>query len=71
MRVVLLEQVTRRYYNAPGIWVRVAENAPAFDQASAAREFAHHTDLPNVEPVYRLAPHPKALPKIILSRFVG
>lgn len=69
MKVVLLDQITRRYYKAPGLWVRRADNARAFDHFGAAREFSRLNHFQTVEPVYRLAPYLSALLKIVLSVF--
>ena len=57
MKVVLRHKTTGRYYQAPGQWVRRADNARAFDDVGAAREFSRHNHLLRSQPVFRLAPY--------------
>lgn len=57
MKIVLLHKITGRYYHAPGQWVRRADNALAFEDVGAAREFSRRNHLPEVHPVPRLAPY--------------
>ena len=57
MKVVLCHTVTRRYYQAPGKWVRRADNALAFDAFGSAIEFSRLNRLSRTRPVQRLAPY--------------
>lgn len=57
MKIVLRHKVTGRYYNAPGKWVRRADNALTFDDVPAAREFSRVNHLEQTQPVQRLAPY--------------
>jgi len=57
MKVVLRHINTGRYYQSPGQWVRRADNARAFDDVGAAREFSRHNHVLLSEPVFRLAPY--------------
>lgn len=56
MKIVLRHIVTRRYYQAPGKWVRRADNALAFEDFAAAIEFSRVKRLSRARPVQRLAP---------------
>jgi hypothetical protein len=57
MKVVLRHTITRRYYQAPGKWVRRADNALAFDDFGTAIEFSRLMRLSRTRPVQRLAPY--------------
>jgi hypothetical protein len=57
MKIVLRHTVTRRYYQAPGKWVRRADNALAFEDFAAAIEFSRLKRLSRARPVQRLAPY--------------
>ena len=57
MKVVLRHTVTRRYYQAPGKWVRRADNALAFEDFGTAIEFSRLKRLSRTRPVQRLAPY--------------
>jgi hypothetical protein len=57
MKVVLRHTVTRRYYQAPGKWVRRADNALAFEDFGSAIEFSRLKRLSRTRPVQRLAPY--------------
>ena len=57
MKIVIRHKVTGRYYNAPGKWVRRADNALTFDDVLAAREFTRANHLEQTQPVQRLAPY--------------
>lgn len=57
MKVVLRHINTGRYYQSPGQWVRRADNARAFDDVGAAREFSRSNHLILSLPVFRLAPY--------------
>lgn len=61
MKIVLRHKMTGRYYNAPGRWVRRADNALAFDDVVTAREFSRVNHLDETQPVQRLAPYMMAL----------
>jgi len=61
MKIVLRHKKTGRYYNGPGQWVRRADNALAFDDLLAAREFSRMNHLEQAQPVQRLAPYMMAL----------
>lgn len=57
MKIVLRHKVTGRYYHGPGLWVRRADNALAFDDMPAAQEFTRAHQLGSAQPVQRLAPY--------------
>jgi hypothetical protein len=57
MKIVLRHKITGRYYQAPGKWVRRADNALTFEDVGAAREFSRVKHLSEVQPVQRLAPY--------------
>jgi hypothetical protein len=57
MKVVLRHKITGRYYQAPGQWVRRADNARTFADPGAARQFSRHNRLLSAQPVFRLAPY--------------
>jgi DNA-directed RNA polymerase len=57
MKVVLCHTVTRRYYQAPGKWVRRADNAMSFEDFGTAIEFSRQNRLSRARPVQRLAPY--------------
>jgi hypothetical protein len=57
MKVVLRHKITGRYYQAPGQWVRRADNARTFADPGAARQFSRHNHLLSAQPVFRLAPY--------------
>jgi hypothetical protein len=57
MKIVLRHKITGRYYQAPGKWVRRADNALTFENVGAAREFSRLHHLLEVQPVQRLAPY--------------
>jgi hypothetical protein len=57
MKVVLCHTVTRRYYQAPGKWVRRADNAMSFEDFGTAIEFSRLNRLSRARPVQRLAPY--------------
>ncbi|HWN96841.1 MAG TPA: hypothetical protein VNT99_17565 [Methylomirabilota bacterium] len=56
MKVVLRHNLTGRYYRAPSDWVRRADNALAFEDLPAAKEFLRTHHLDKIQTVYRLAP---------------
>lgn len=56
MKLVLRHQTTGRYYSAAGAWVRRADNALAFDNAAAARDYLRSRRISRAQAVYRLAP---------------
>ena len=57
MKIVLRHRLTGRYYCSPGKWVRRADNALAFDDLDAARQFTLFNHLDDAQPVHRLAPY--------------
>jgi hypothetical protein len=57
MKIVLINKLTGRYYNAPGHWVRRADNALTFKNLSAAKQFSRAHHLNDTRPVERLAPY--------------
>ena len=57
MKIVLRHTETRRYYQAPGQWVRRADNALAFEDFGAALQFSEANGLAKTLPVQRLAPY--------------
>jgi hypothetical protein len=61
MKIVLRHKLSGRYYNAPGRWVRRADNALTFDDVVTAREFSRVNHLEGTQPVQRLAPYMMAL----------
>ena len=61
MKIVLRHKLTGRYYNAPGRWVRRADNALTFDDVVAAREFSRLNHLEKTQAVQRLAPYMMSL----------
>jgi hypothetical protein len=61
MKVVLRHQATGRYYQAPGKWVRRADNALAFEDAISAQNFLRVQCIARAQAVYRLAPYLMAL----------
>ena len=68
MKIVLRHKATGRYYCARGCWVRRADNALAFDDVRAARQFSRKNHLVQVQPVQRLAPYVAALLRHALER---
>ena len=57
MKVVLRHQTTGRYYHSPGQWVRRADNALTFEDASVALQFCRTYCLADTQPVHRMAPY--------------
>lgn len=71
MKIVLRHNLTGRYYNGHGQWVRRADNAAAFDDVCAAAEYARKHHLRDIRPVRRLAPYMKELLNVMECRFPG
>ncbi len=61
MKIVLRHNLTGRYYNSPGEWVRRSDNALVFDDVSSASDFSRLNHLDGAQPVPRLAPYLMAL----------
>ncbi len=57
MKVVLRHKITGRYYQSPDQWVRRADNALAFEDFCADREFSKLNGHFRTRTVKRLAPY--------------
>jgi hypothetical protein len=57
MSIVLRHKISGLYYQAPGRWVRRADNARVFESARAARCVSRSQHLQKAQAVPRLAPY--------------